>query len=330
MGGKARGLNADVLETGEKAKMDGGLMEKDKSGQTAANSVKANSNAANGYTTMLLQTLETRNDKSDADMRIKSPYQGSVKLSQRELGVLLLSGILCGLIFATIPEHILLASCSLLKVTSRFLLPGLTTASLFYWSSVTVQKYLDSKASLWIMPVFLLTEMLLQILGYLYADKNNVTTYVSLVVVIILSLIYLLPECRSEGTYVFTICLLITNVFDKTIGGDSHGFLRYILINLAAFAGEFLTRLVILPLAEKPSEIEAKVSISGKSTFKNRRSSSTSNTNSRRRTSLPVLNFQAKVRPQIRCVCELICLKRFNLRFKIAFPNCIARIRIEI
>ena len=297
-------------------------MDKDKCGQTAVNSVKANSNAANGYATVLLQTLETRNDKSDADMRIKSPYQGCLKLSQRELGILLLSGILCGLIFATIPEHILLASCSLLKVTSRFLLPGLTTASLFYWSSVTVQKYLDSKASLWIMPVFLVTEMLLEILGYFYADKNNITTYLSLVVVIILSLIYLLPECRNEGTYVFAVCLLITNVFDKTIGGDTHGLLRYILINLAAFSGELLTRLVILPLADKPSEIEAKVPLtSGKSTLRNRRSSSTSNTNSRRRTSLPVLNFQAKVRPQV--LCEVISLKRFNLRFKITLPNCL-------
>ena len=271
-------------------------MEKEKTGQIVANNVKA-SNAANGYATMLLQTLETRNDKLDNDIRTKSPYQGIVKLSQRELGILLLTSILCGLIFATLPENILLASCSLLKVLSRILLPGLTTASLFYWCGVTVQKYLDSKASLWIMPLFLLIEMLVEVLKYFYTDSNRMTTYLSLVVVIILSLLYVLPECRGEGTYVFTISLLITNVFDKSITGEGHGLFRYIFINVAAFAGEFLTRLVILPLADKPSEIEAKVSLaSGKSTFKNRRSSSASSTNSRRRTSLPVLNFQAKVK----------------------------------
>lgn len=271
-------------------------MEKEKTGQTVANTVKAN-NAANGYATTLLQTLETRSDKSDCGTRIKSPYQGSIKLSQRELGVLLLIGILCGLIFATIPENILLGSCSLLKVTSRILLPALTTASLFYWCSITVQKYLDSRAALWIMPVFLLTEFLVQIFRYFYIDANRITTYVSLVVVIILPVLYVLPDTQGEGTYIFAICLLVTNVFDKSIAGDSHGLVRYICINFAAFAGDFLTRLIILPLASKPSEIEAKASLAaGRSALKNRRSSSASSTNSRRRTSLPVLNFQAKVR----------------------------------
>jgi hypothetical protein len=91
--------------------MDGGSVEKEKTGQTAANSVKTN-NAANGYATMLLQTLETRSDKVDGNLRLRSPYQGWLRLSQRDLGILLLSGILCGLIFATIPENILLGSCS--------------------------------------------------------------------------------------------------------------------------------------------------------------------------------------------------------------------------
>ncbi len=285
--------------------MDGGSTEKDKNGQTAVNSVKA-SNAANGYATMLLQTLETRSDKMDSSIRIKSSYQGLLKLSQRELGVLLLSCILCGLIFATIPENILLGSCSLLKVISRIMLPGLTTASLFYWCSVTVQKYLDSKASPWIMPVFLLTEILVQILKYFYTDSSRITTYISLVVVIILSVLYLLPESRGEGTYIFAVCLMCTNVFDKSIAGEGHGLLRYVFINLAAFAGDFLTRLVILPSADKPSEIEAKASLAAsKTTFKNRRSSSASSTNSRRRTSLPVLNFQAKVKRFYDCSCSL-------------------------
>ena len=278
--------------------MDGVSVEKEKTGQTAANSVKTN-NAANGYATMLLQTLETRSDKIDSSLRFKSPYQGYLKLSQRELGVLLLSGILCGLIFATIPENILLGSCSLLKVISRISLPGLTTASLFYWCSVTVQKYLDSKASLWIMPVFLLTEILSQILKYFYTDSNRITTYVSLVVVIIISVLYVLPESRGEGTYIFAVCLMLTNVFDKSIAGESHGILRCVFINLAAFAGDFLTRLVILPSADKPSEIEAKSSFAAsKTTFKTRRSSSASST--KRRTSLPVLNYQAKVKDNLR------------------------------
>ncbi|CAB4003008.1 Hypothetical predicted protein, partial [Paramuricea clavata] len=274
--------------------MDGGLVDKDRTGQTAANSVKSN-NAANGYATMLLQTLESRSEKSDCDIHIKSVYQGCIKLSQRELGVILLSGILCGLIFATIPENILLGSCSLLKVSSRVLLPGLTTASLFYWCSITVQKYLDSKASLWIMPVFLLTELLVQVLRYFYADSSRITTYISLVVVIIFSVLYVFPESQGEGSYIFAVCLLITNIFDKSIAGESHGLLRYIFINLAAFAGDFLTRLVILPSTEKPSEIEAKASLAAsKSALKNRRTSNTASNTSRRRTSLPVLNFQAK------------------------------------
>ena len=297
--------------------MDGGSVEKEKTGQTAANSVKTN-NAANGYATMLLQTLETRSDKVDGNLRLRSPYQGWLRLSQRDLGILLLSGILCGLIFATIPENILLGSCSLLKVISRISLPGLTTASLFYWCSATVQKYLDSKASLWIMPVFLLTEILVQILKYFYTDSNRVTTYVSLVVVIIMSVLYVLPESRGEGTYIFAVCLLFTNVFDRSIAGESHGLLRCILINLAAFAGEFLTRLVILPSADKPSEIEAKSSFAAsKTSFKTRRSSSASSTNSRRRTSLPVLNYQAKVNDNVRFFsyssCFVVeCSSKFN------------------
>ena len=275
--------------------MDGPLQEKEK---TASNNLKSNNTNAttNGYATMLLQTLENRSDKLDGDMRKKLPYQGSLKLTQRDLGVVLFSAILCGLIFATIPEQILLTSCSLLKVSSRMLLPGLTTASLFYWCSVTVQRYLDSKASLWITPVFLLTEIMVQIFKYVYTDSNRITTYVSLAVVLILSVLYILPESRGEGTYIFATSLLITNIFYKSLTVESHGLLRYIFINLAAFSGEFLTRLVIMPMADKPSEIEAKVSLAAtKSSFKNRRGSS-ANSNSRRRTSLPVLNFQAKVR----------------------------------
>lgn len=276
--------------------MDGSFVEKEKTAACVRKSISTTSNTVNGYGTLLLQTLESRKAKLDGDSSVRSYCQGLIKLSQRHFGIVLLCIILGGLIFATLPENILLNSCSFLKITSRVLLPGLATLCLFYWASVTVRKYFDSQASFVIVPVFFVTELCLQILRFFNSDNDHISTYITVVVMMLMPCYYLIPECRNEGTCMFASCLLIINVFDKLVTANNSGFFRYIFINLAAVLGEFLTRMVILPTSQKPSEIEAKISLtSAKTNLKNRRNSAASGTNNRRRTSLPVLNFQAKV-----------------------------------
>lgn len=261
-----------------------------------ANEKDKTARANNGYVITTLPTLESLTNKLSSDAGHKFPYQGVIKLSQCEFGIGLLAAVLVGLLFASVPEGFLHSTCTLFKYTSRVFLPGLTVASVFYWASITVQKYFDSSTSLFAIPVFLLTEICTQLALY-FAASNHPMSYFMLLSLLTFSILLFVPNFRGEGTYAFVLLLLLTNVFERVVAGQTAVYVRYFIINFSACAGELLTRLTDVAELSKPAEIEAKVSLAARSSLKVRRSSSTSSTGSnRRRTSLPALGFQVKVR----------------------------------
>lgn len=251
--------------------------------------------ANNGYAITMLPTLENLTNKLNVETCVKSQYQGFIKLSQRELGFTLLVTVLLGLLFGSLPEQFLHSTCTLFKNASRLLLPGVTVLSVFYWSSVSVQKYFDSHTSLLVIPGFFVSEIITQLVLY-FTDSKNIISYLTLLALLTSSIILFVPSFQNEGTYVFVMFLSLCNVFDRVVAGESQTCLRYFIVNLSACLGEVFTRVTDLPAPPKPAEIEAKVSLATKSSMKVRRSSSASSTgSSRRRTSLPALGFQSKV-----------------------------------
>lgn len=274
-------------------------------GDAMANEKDKTARANNGYAITTLPTLECVTNKLASDAAHKSPYQGVIKLSQSEFGVGLLVAVLTGLLFASVPEVFLHSTCTLFKYTSRIFLPGLTVASVFYWASITVQKYFDSCTSLLAIPVFLLTEICTQLALYLTGSSQHMSYFV-LLSLSTFSILLFVPSFRGEGTYSFVLMLLLTNVLERMVAGQTSIYVRYFIINFSACAGELLTRFTDVAELRKPAEIEAKVSLTTRSSLKVRRSSSTSSTGSnRRRTSLPALGFQVKVGVYV-CVCVCV------------------------
>lgn len=202
--------------------------------------------------------------------------------------------ILCfsWLVFASIPERWVMVLCSLLQYLITTFLPLVCLVCVFYWAELLVQKYCNSRVSLVIFPICAVGEFCTQVLF----DGSDILRASFLFTLILAGLVTAtLSRLKLIPATVVLLLLTIARMSCWITLHEIHAWFRPFLAYFSAFTGLVLSRNVQGFFAQGPTEVESKVPIIRRT----RRSSSVSSTSShssRRRTSLPALGIQSKVR----------------------------------
>lgn len=243
--------------------------------------------AYNGYITTTIPSL----DKSSLTSSWSFVNGSKLRLGPVESG----TGFIClcvfWLVFASVPENILEGLCCLVQQAVIVFLPLLCLVCVFYWVELLIQKYCKTCVSYVVFPVCLLGELCTQ----LVLDGSDFLRTTFLFVLILAGLVMLVfPKVKLVPTCTVLVLLTFARISCWISLGEVPSFLRPFLAYFSAFSGLILSRNVQSWSAASPLEVE------GKAPMLRRRTSSVSSTSSlrssQRRTSLPALGIQNKVR----------------------------------
>ena len=240
----------------------------------------------NGYITTIVQPLDKPQYGS------WTFFNGKLRIGPVESGSGFIFLCVSWLLFASIPETIMNVLCVLMQRIVILFLPLMCLICVFYWVELLVQKYCKIEVSFSVFPICVVGEICTQSLVD-SSDFLRTTGLFSVILAasgaVIFSKFKLLPSS-------LVLLLLWTARISCWFTLQSlPASLRPYLAYFSAFSGLVLSRHIEECVAQTPSEIECKAPV-----IRRRRTSfvsSSSSLNSRaRRTSLPALGVQAKVR----------------------------------
>ena len=240
----------------------------------------------NGYITTSVASLDKPHFAS------WTLLNGRVKIGPVESGSGFILLCIFWLVFASVPESILHGFCSILQRIFTIFLPLVCLVCVFYWAELLIHKYCKSQVSFVVFPICLIGELCTQaILGG--SDFLRTTFLFTLVLASLVTVVF--SRLKFLPTSIALLLLTTARISCWITLRDIPSFLRPFLAYFSAFSGLILSRNVQACFSSTPGEaIQSKAPL-----IRRRRTSSVSSTsslNSRRRTSLPALGIQTKVR----------------------------------